>query len=883
MAGAPIQTVKFVGHDAAGLPVKRKQVNQACLPCRKRKKRCHHVPQNAPTVPADRTSDQAGARAEDGPSRSARPRGETSIPDRDTSDAAAQLLRFFHHASDKASAGNSPDQDQRQQQPRQTSPVPPFLGDLNPEGILCEATLAPAPTPKTPQTDEQPDHQILGFLPPASPQSSRPPAVEDQGAVSLGSPKLMEEIPGPFFSVPREDGTRCTIHVQDTAKFAALAQTLVSRGLADKVMPSETEWRAMRDIYLAKIHPIFPIFDESTLVDLPEDPGLRELTQACVCLAAATDPEACSLLTFKTHMEGPSKPRTTVSFDEYSREMATFINRRLTELQEAQRIPLTHQIQVMALTCFYWQPADPADRFKPQSLFYELVAIVHTHGIHLDVLQRACAKDSHNAGGSASRLFKCLYALDRLNGAMSARPLMFHNYDVIRVPHPEAHDPPIFKLFLALIALLDQVIELYRPRPKVSYVEIPVFERMAIEAGAQCEPESLLATLEVLYHAICVLSVRMPRYRFRTAPECDTLPGPRTQHLPPSSVNARRSHSADRILDIIQSYSLCPMPFVPYALALSLGVAYRKWRFSRLPMFRTRGGADFKRVLPALQEMGSIWSTARINGQLGQAVMLKLDRNEVLNRKDLKKTTEAAKGKRGQATGSHEGGAQVAPSEGAFNDTANQNHAQLPAEAGPSRATSPTIINRTTTPPDAPSSPRVLPDSVHLHDLQRTDKTSSLSPPSLRGSLPSPATSSLTELPQPPTLAWTSSLATDNSIVPNNNKSSSGPGPGLNTCDPRLNPTNQQSTSTLNHEYCPQADDVIPLPCDLVSQPNPSSGVPPLGGFLESNLDDFLVNDDDALFRSWDPRFAQSVDFSFSSILDPGNPFAWPEYCNYTS
>ena len=35
-SGTP-RTVKFVGHDAAGLPVKRKQVHQACLPCRKRK------------------------------------------------------------------------------------------------------------------------------------------------------------------------------------------------------------------------------------------------------------------------------------------------------------------------------------------------------------------------------------------------------------------------------------------------------------------------------------------------------------------------------------------------------------------------------------------------------------------------------------------------------------------------------------------------------------------------------------------------------------------------------------------------------------------------------------------------------------------------------
>jgi hypothetical protein len=378
----------------------------------------------------------------------------------------------------------------------------------------------------------------------------------------------------------------------------------------------------------------------------------------------------------------------------------------------------------------------------------------------------------------------------------------------------------------------------------------------------------------------------MPRYRFRTAPECDTLPGPRTQHLPPSSVNARRSHSADRILDIIQSYSLCPMPFVPYALALSLGVAYRKWRFSRLPMFRTRGGADFKKVLPALQEMGKIWSTARINGQLGQAVMLKLDRNEVLNKKHPKKAPEVTNGKLGQPTASHGDGAQLAPSERPSKDVVNQNHAQPQAEANLSRAMSPTITNRTTAPTNAPSSPRILPTSTQVNEARRNDHTSSLSPPpSLRGSLASPATSSLTERPQPPALTWAGTLGTDSStLVPvNNNHGISGPGPGPNNCDPRPNPTNQQFLTTVSHEYCPQADDAIPLPCDLVSQPNPSSGVPPLGGFSESDLDDFLVNDDDALFRAWDPRFAQSVDYSFSSILDPGNPFAWPEYCNYTA
>lgn len=434
-----------------------------------------------------------------------------SNPDRDTSDAAAQLLRFFHHASDKAS-DDSPDNDQRQQ-PHPMSPAPPFLGDLNPEGILVEATMAAPATPRTSQADDDPDHGAIGFLAPASPQQSRASPSQDRRVAATGSPKLVDEPPGPFFSVPRGDGTRFTIHVQDTAKFAALAQTLVSRGLADKLMPSDTEWRAMRDLYLTKIHPIFPVYDKSTLVDLPQDTSLRELIQASVCLAAATDPDAHGLLKFKSPIGAARQSQTSVLYDEYSREMADFINRRLAELQESRQISLTHQIQVMALTCLYWQPAGPTERFEPLSLYARLVSLVQTHGVHLGLLETARPEGNPKARGS--KLFKCLYALDRLLATISARPLMFHNVDLIQVPRPDASDPPIFRLFLSLILLLDQVFDMYRPRPTVSYIDIPVFERMAIEAGAQCEPESLLGTYLVLFdHDVVALNTNQSRRLF---------------------------------------------------------------------------------------------------------------------------------------------------------------------------------------------------------------------------------------------------------------------------------------------------------------------------------------------------------------------------------
>ncbi|KAK4246597.1 hypothetical protein C7999DRAFT_15321 [Corynascus novoguineensis] len=860
MAGASTpnagHTVKFVGHDATGLPVKRKQVHQACLQCRKRKQ-----------LP------EAGS---EGRVRAARNNSQRPVAaaDRDTTDAAAQLLRFFHHASDKASS-NSPEDDQIQQ-PRPMSPAPPFLGDLNPEGILVEATMVPSQ--KSPPADDESGHQEIGFLPPTPRRQSKDSPTQRQTTTCTGSPKLCEETSGPYFSVPREDGTRLTIHVQDTAKFAAIAQTLVSRGLADKVMPSDAEWKAMRDLYLTKIHPIFPIYEQSALMDLPKERALRELIQASVCLAAATDPETHHLLTFKSHVQG-SMSNKVVSFDDYSHDMASFINKRLAELQESRQIPLTNQIQVMALTCMYWQPSNPTERFEPLTLYAKLVSLVHTHGVHLGILARGPSECCIE--GRGKRIFKCLYALDRLLGAISARPFMFHNVDLTQVPRPDDQDSPIFRLFISLILLLDQVVEMYRPRPKFNCVDIPVFERMAIEAGAQFEPEGLIVTLEVLYHAIGVLSVRMPRHRFRTAPECDTLQGTTTHHLPPSSMNARRSHSADRILDVIKDYKLSPMPFIPYASTLSLSVAYRKWRFSQLPVFRTRGGADFKKVLPVVQELGAIWTSARINGQLGQCVMLKLDRSEIINRKRARETATGPGTKQARTDLLRgESGREAVAEE--------QNGAMEQNRVEGDKINSASAPSDGNTRSDATGSSRIPRDRL-IHDPTSGSNGSTDLLTSVRDSLPSPVTSSIMERPQQQNLSltWTTSWTADKTHSNNNGNNSAilANPPSVTPIrdhNPHLNPTQQQPVLAEGYS-CIQPDDAIPLPRNALAAQPTGLDTAPLAGLSEGSVEDFLAADDDALFRSWDPRFAQSVDFSFSSILDPGNPFAWPEYCNYTA
>lgn len=337
-------------------------------------------------------------------------------------------------------------------------------------------------------------------------------------------------------------------------------------------------------------------------------------------------------------------------------------------------------------------------------------------------------------------------------------------------------------------------------------------------------------------------------------------------------MNARRSHSADRILDVINDYKLSPMPFVPYAITLSLSVAYRKWRFSQLPMFRTRGGADFKKVLPVVQKLGAIWSSARINGQLGQAVMLKLDRSEIMNRNRKRaKPADTTKAKRGRSGALPGAGNQEASTEclDGFRPEDATEPAMAPSTSAPSSST---------TPPGAPSSPPMSHEPTQTVQAKGTLNTS-LGPSTNFRPLPSPAGSGPTDRPPPQSLpfTWTTAWTADNH---NHNVPSNHPyfAPTKDNI-PQTNPTQQPDVALGYH--CSQPDDAIPLPGDMLAQPAGPHDTSPLAGLSDGSLEDFL-NDDDALFRSWDPRFAQSVDFSFSSILDPGNPFAWPEYCNYT-
>ncbi|KAK0611219.1 hypothetical protein B0T14DRAFT_571136 [Immersiella caudata] len=588
------QPVKFVDQDAVGLPMKRRQVHQACYLCKRRKKRCEHAPDS----------------------------------DVEASDAAARLLQFQSSSASGRSQTGSPaasgstavasPEDPRGENDR----AAPFLGDLNPEGVFVEATMTEV-TNAVPVAAEGGARIGIWGTSDAEAVEKRPETV-----VVSGTPVPVENVQRtPHLVLPGADDSRSTIPVTDYMSFAKYAAEAFVQELAAVVRPSDTDWAFMRQVYMRRTYPIFPIFEERCLVgDMSHSPPpLMDLIKASVCLAAASDSDASEYLFLHKPVSGPwHRESKLVSYAEYSQTLASFIKEGVRLLKTKESRQLVNKIRVMALTCVYWQP-EPNARTEPLDFYGGLASMVHTYGIHLKEIVDQDKPNPEGIGrGDVGRLFRCLYALDRLTSALSGRPLMFHNYDLLKIPQSDKNDTPSFKLFMSIIMYLDKTIDLYRPHAKDDHIDLPVLERLILDAGAQYEPDGTLATLEILYHTVCVLSVRMPRDRFKTSPQMDDVSGVTYSHLPPSILNARRSHSSDRIFDIIKErerYHLSPMPFVPYALALSLTVAYRKWRFSQTPMFRCRGKDNFRDILPLLADLGKVWTSARINSSLGDAVM----------------------------------------------------------------------------------------------------------------------------------------------------------------------------------------------------------------------------------------------------------------------
>ncbi|EHA50174.1 hypothetical protein MCOR27_008555 [Pyricularia oryzae] len=565
-ASAAAAAVKFVGSDADGLPLKRKQVQQACMSCRKKKKRCIHT---IPSSPPESKTPLPPSQIPDAPPESSPTRGDdntviSSSQERLEDDicqvAASQLVELSSR----------------------------FVGDLNPEGIFVEATTTKA-------SSVPPGPEEIGIWLPTRSESTKTSARSPDV-----SSRRSRHIPNHYGNGSERRGSLLAAFERARAQYLS-EECLVT-------MPPPQEYSVLRQIFMDKVHPIFPIFTDSDLAGNNPDTVYGDVMKQVISMIGGLDPAGRKNLRLE-----PGGP--LLRPQEFHQQMAEAI----FPVLEADWIQnKVDHIRILTTMALFYQPYDTSQKDRARAAWLNTQAVHHlqTLSAHLNGYR------PQRPGEDIDRVFCAVWAVDRLCASFYARPTIIHERDVEKdLELAISKQPPCFMLLLKLVQTLDSVFPLYRPHQKFEYTDIPVLESLIMDTGTGRTPTRLLATLETLYHAIAVLSCRQPRSAFSL-----TSPDDNRSHLPNSTINPRRSLSADRIVWAVQNEDLGPFPFVPYAVSLALTVHYRKMRYSKTVMFRNRGRDMFRNIVAELKKLGDYFFSARINAGLGESILREMEK-----------------------------------------------------------------------------------------------------------------------------------------------------------------------------------------------------------------------------------------------------------------
>ncbi|KAF2104947.1 hypothetical protein NA57DRAFT_30265 [Rhizodiscina lignyota] len=563
--------IKFVNQASNGLPEKRKQTQRACNQCRKRKRRCTHE---------EAADDAEIASAE---TSSARGSGAQKKSKSGTVDPLAERTNGFVDpsvlpaASDASSTSVLDQLNARVPSERTPStndhetPGRRFIGDLNPEGLLLAAT-----SPENTSSSSAGDNIGIWMT------DSR----------NNGIPKLHSKL---SLKQPRSDG----LHFSDP-----LIQKLLLPYLEDQCLslaPPASDFKALSAIYFAKIHPIFPVIDTNALFDREGSEAGAILLRQAICLGAS--------------MHSSSEPHLRLGVETRLMKHEEFSQRLTAAMRMIIDLGLVANkrelIQVLALLSLFAQDADGGD--LPSQFCSRAVCHVHSLGIHV------AGHEASEETTQSERLFLCVWVLDRLNAAFHGRAELMHERDwTWNIATAIKHQEPCFQVFLRTISLFDQVIELYRPANGAALAswdqDFPDFEDLVIASDGARISMPLLATIELFYHAVSILSHRKK---------------PLEEDNRSSASFSRQNLSVGRVTAIAGHEfkdQLSLLPIVPYALTLSLSVAYRELRYSKVAMYQARARRQLQENKDLLRKLGTVFWSASTRADMAEHLFREMER-----------------------------------------------------------------------------------------------------------------------------------------------------------------------------------------------------------------------------------------------------------------
>lgn len=296
------------------------------------------------------------------------------------------------------------------------------MGDLNPEAVIRDGPSA------NPLRD-----QIGLWI------SSSSAQVDDDGAGHGDRPRTQLSSTEP----PSAAGQSSRQPIEYVASF--LQQQYTAALQACERLPLTTRDQLI-SIYFARVNHILPLLDKASFVSAHLNGKASVFLERAMCLVAAKDQAAAPSL--RLAIDGPVLSSRQFCTEVY-KGLAVAMNARL----EPDRITSIRILALMSLHHEGYEGAETASMNLCQAIH-----LAQTAGLHLNRPGRA-------PGDALSKLFWCLWTLDKMHASIGGRPIILADRDIgIEKPDNKDTKPRFaFDVWLTISDLLSTVISFYRP------------------------------------------------------------------------------------------------------------------------------------------------------------------------------------------------------------------------------------------------------------------------------------------------------------------------------------------------------------------------------------------------------------------------------------
>lgn len=477
------------------------------------------------------------------------------------------------HADMRESRVNSPDS------PR----IERFVGDLNPEAAIREKVDAP-------------DGAHL----------------RDRVGLWINTPVLgsYEENSG---------GASNSADIQaERSQVASILQQRYSSALAacDRLPLSTLDHLVA--IYFSRVNHILPLVDHESFITNSTKGVASVFLERAISLVAAKDKAAGPHLRLI-----PGGPLMAVR--KFCSELYGGLVCAMEAGLEQDRVT---SIRILALMSLHFEGHEGAEAASMH--LCQAIHQAQTAGLHLERPNRLSAD-------SLTTLFWCLWTLDKMHASIGGRPVFLGDGDIGIKKHDAAarHPKSAFGVWLALSELLSKVISFYRPTADDTTgweTDYPSFEDIMGDHIREDVDFATLGMLPMLCVIICItinllqLGVLELYYHAISILSCRYRPFHRSGSSRPSYT--RQGLGAVRINSLVASecvQDLPPLPIVPYAVSLSMGVSYQQFRSSKLITHFDRAKSSLETCCALLEELGVYWYSAEAMARLGRTALHQID------------------------------------------------------------------------------------------------------------------------------------------------------------------------------------------------------------------------------------------------------------------